>query len=204
MALYARLLSGLIVLLVVCLLVFQESVQTRLLAYLCEVHPAPPAASADAIYVLGGGQSSLEKRFPIAASLYKDQIARRILILSRPGITEYSASLGRNLTNDEWAYGKLSELGISRSDIETVPVEKSFFGTLSEAAAISSLVKSRGYKTLILVTSDYHTQRVWKSFSKLMEHSDVALYIYAAADPATILNLIRELAKLLVYSVFLL
>ena len=204
MALYARLLLGWIVLVAVFLLMFDESVRARLLVYLCEVHPAPPAASADAIYVLGGGQSSLEKRFPIAASLYKDQIARKVLILSRPGITEYSAALERNLTNDEWAYGKLSELGISRSDIETVPVEKSFFGTLSEAAALSSLVKRRGYKTLILVTSDYHTQRVWKSFSKLMEHSDVTLYIDTAADPATIINLTRELAKLLVYSAFLL
>jgi len=126
------------------------------------------------------------------------------LILSRPGITEYSAALGRNLTNDEWAYGKLSELGISRSDIETVPVEKSFFGTFSEAAALSRLVKRRGYKTLILVTSDYHTQRVWKTFSTLMENTDVTLYIYTAADPATIMNLTRELAKLLVYKAFLL
>lgn len=204
MVLYARLLFGLIVLVAVFLLMFEEPVRSRLLVYLCEVHPTPPAASADAIYVLGGGQSSLEKRFPIAASLYKDQVARRVLILSRPGITEYSADLGRNLTNDEWAYGKLSELGISRSDIETVPVEKSFFGTLSEAAAISNLVKRRGYKTLILVTSDYHTQRVWKSFSKLMGNTDVTLYIYTAADPATILNLTRELAKLLVYRIFLL
>jgi uncharacterized SAM-binding protein YcdF (DUF218 family) len=204
MALFARWLSGLIVLVVVFLLMFEESVRTRLLVHLCEVHPAPPAASADVIYVLGGGQPSLEKRFPIAASLYKRQIAGRVLILSRPGITEYSAVLGRNLTNDEWAYGKLSELGISRSDIETVPVEKSFFGTLSEAAAISGLVKNRGYKTLILVTSDYHTQRVWKAFSTLMENKDVALYIYTAADPATILNLTQELAKLMVYKIFLL
>jgi uncharacterized SAM-binding protein YcdF (DUF218 family) len=204
MALYARWLSGLIVLIVVFLLMFEESVRARLLVHLCEVHPAPPAASADVIYVLGGGQSSLEKRFPIAASLYKDQIARRVLILSRPGITEYSADLGRNLTNDEWAYGKLSELGISRSDIESVPVEKSFFGTLSEAAAISNMVKRRGYKTLILVTSDYHTQRVWKAFSTLMENKDVTLFIYSAADPATILNLTQELAKLMVYKIFLL
>lgn len=182
----------------------EEAVRTRLLVHLCEVHPAPPASSVDAIYVLGGGQTSLEKRFPIVASLYKDQIARRVLILSRPGITEYSAGLRRNLTNDEWAYGKLSELGINRSDIETVPVEKSFFGTLSEAAAISSLVKDRGYKTLILVTSDYHTQRVWKTFSTLMKNTDITLYIYTAADPATILNLTRELAKLLVYNIFLL
>ncbi|HWF61696.1 MAG TPA: ElyC/SanA/YdcF family protein [Nitrospira sp.] len=204
MALYARLLSCVMVLVVVFLLMFEESVRTRLLVHLCEAHPVPPATSVDVIYVLGGGQSSLEKRFPIAASLYKDQIAGRVLILSRPGITEYSTALGRNLTNDEWAYGKLSELGISRSDIETVPAEKGFFGTLSEAAGISSLVKSRGYKTLILVTSDYHTKRVWKSFSKLLENTDVALYIYTAADPSTILNLIPELAKLLVYRIFLL
>lgn len=204
MALYARLLSCLIVLVVVFLLMFKESVRTHLLVHLCEVHPASPITSADGIYVLGGGQPSLEKRFPIAALLYKNQIARRVLILSRPGITEYSTDLGRNLTNDEWAYGKLSELGISHSDIETVSAEKGFFGTLSEAESVSSLVKSRGYKTLILVTSDYHTKRVWKSFSTLMENTGVTLYIYTATDHSTLLNLIRELAKLLVYSVFLL
>ena len=34
-----------------------------------------------------------------------------------------------------------------------------------------------------------------------MEHTDVTLYIYPAADPATILNLTGELAKLMVYRI---
>src|SRR5579862_8558340 len=54
-----------------------------------------------AIYVLGGGQKDLLSRFTTAADLYHQGMASKVLILSRPGLPEYSPVLGRNLTNDE-------------------------------------------------------------------------------------------------------
>jgi len=50
---------------------------------------------------LGGSQRSLELKYKTASELFHKGICKRIWILSRPGKTEYSKSLRRNLTNDE-------------------------------------------------------------------------------------------------------
>ena len=103
----------------------------------------------DAIYLLGGSQNSLQFKFNRTAMLYHQGICKKILILSRPGKTEFSSLLGRNLTNDEWAIQKLEDLGISKRDVEAVDIKRGFFGTFVEAKCISELVHKRGYKNLI-------------------------------------------------------
>ena len=113
------------------------------------------------IYVLGGNQDSLVNRFRKAASLYHKGFSKKILILSRPGITEFSPELGRNLTNNEWAIKELEKLNVRKEDVEPVSVQNNGFGTLSEARNLSDVVRKRGCNRLILVTSDYHTRRVF-------------------------------------------
>ena len=76
------------------------------------IDPPPAGAKVDVIYVLGGSQRSLEFKYKKASELYHKGICKRIWILSRPGITEYSVSLGRNLTNEEWSILKLTEFGV--------------------------------------------------------------------------------------------
>lgn len=60
-----------------------------------------PPKIIDAIYILGGSQRSLEYKFETAADLYNSGVRKKVLILHHPGITEYSPSLRRNLTNDD-------------------------------------------------------------------------------------------------------
>src|SRR5205807_127776 len=137
---------------------------------LVKVEPEPLSSfrslngSNTVIYVLSGAQQSLEDRFKTAADLYHQGMASKILILSRTGITAYSPMIDRNLTNDEWTVEKLVSLGVPKEDIELVKIENGFFGTFTEAEGISNLVLNRGYKSLILVSSRYHTRRVWESF----------------------------------------
>jgi len=154
--------------------------------------------------VLGGGPYSLRYRFRLAAGLYLKPLAGKIIIFSRTGITEYDMKLKRNLTNDEWSLKTLKGYGVKAGDVELVHVDDGFFGTLDESMAIAKLVKKRGYKTLILVSSLPHTRRVIMSFSKALEGSGVRLYVYGSSDSVDLTPLLKEWFKLLVYRYMLL
>jgi uncharacterized SAM-binding protein YcdF (DUF218 family) len=151
------------------------------------------------IYVLGGNQDSLTSRFREASNLYHQGLSNKILILSRPGITEFSPDLGRNMTNNEWAIRELEILHVNKQDIEPVSVEKSIFGTLSEAEALTKIVQRKGYKKLILVSSAYHTRRVLDTFSNIASGSPLELYIYGSTDIQGIPSLTLEYLKLIIY-----
>ncbi|MDL1962446.1 MAG: YdcF family protein [Deltaproteobacteria bacterium] len=120
------------------------------------------------MYVLGGSQTNLEFRYKTASELYHKGICKGIWILSRPGITECSVFLGRNLTDNEWSILKLKELGVPDDCIEPIEVKKRFFGTFTEAKGISSLIKKRGYKSLLLISSPEHLYRAEISFDKYL------------------------------------
>jgi len=164
-------------------------------------HPAP-GAKLDAIYVLGGSQRSLELKYKTVADLFHKGICKRILILSRPGKTEYIKSLRRNLTNDEWSLLKLKEFGVPAEDIEAIKIKEGFFGTFAEAKGISSLIKSRGYKSLLLVSSPYHTHRLKISFNEHLK-GQATFYVQGSKQKVFLKDLIVEIFKLKVYQYFL-
>jgi uncharacterized SAM-binding protein YcdF (DUF218 family) len=187
-----------------------EDLKSSLLNRLVKVVPAneiltkPSHKVNGIIYVLGGSEQSLAGRFRKAARLYRDGAAGRVLIMSRPGNTKYSSPLGRNMTNDEWATDRMVALGVNGDDLEFVSIPEGFWGTYSEAKAISNLALKRGYQYLILVSSSYHTRRAWDSFSKMFQNHNVDLYVYGSEDDIKLSGLILECTKLLVYDDLLL
>lgn len=154
------------------------------------------------IYVLGGNQDSLVNRFRKAAGLYHKGLSKNILILSRPGITEFSPELGRNLTNNEWAIRELERFNVRKEDIEPVSVQKKAFGTLSEAKDLSDIVRKKGCNRLILVTSDYHTRRALHAFLKYGSDNSFELYIYGSENEKNLIGLLSEYMKLFIYDHF--
>ena len=156
------------------------------------------------VYVLGGNQKSLVPRFEKASGLYHQGVAGKIHILSRPGITEFSPELGRNLTNDEWAVREMEILKVKSGDIVPVIVDPLYFGTLSEAKRISDMVCKKGYKRLILVSSMYHTRRAYNTFNSFISNRPMELYIYGAGDISGIQDLLSEYIKLVFYDHILL
>lgn len=157
----------------------------------------------DAIYILGGSQSSLKFKFKTAAEIYHKGICRKIMILSRPGKTEYSSLLGRNLTNDEWAILTLEELGIPEKKIEAISIKEGFFGTFAEAKGVSKLIMERGYQSIILLSSPYHTHRVKISFEEFLKNNGVTLYIQGSDKRASLKEFIIEFIKLKIYQYLL-
>jgi len=154
------------------------------------------------IYVLGGDQDSLISRFQRTSSLYHQGLSKNILILSRPGITEFNQELGRNLTNDEWSIRELEKLNVRKEDIEPVSVKKGIFGTLSEAKDLSDIVRKKGCHRLILVTSNYHTRRVFTTFSKYASNNSLEIFISGSNETTGLGDLFLEYFKLLIYNNF--
>jgi len=155
---------------------FRTDLKHLILSELIDINPLPSGSKVDAIYVLGGSQRSLEHRYKTASELYHKGICKRIWILSRPGITEYSVSLDRNLTNNEWSILKLKEFGVPSECIEPIKVNEGFFGTFSEAKGISSLIKRQGYKSLLLISSPEHLYRAEISFDNFLKDQNTSIY----------------------------
>jgi uncharacterized SAM-binding protein YcdF (DUF218 family) len=182
---------------------FRQELKERLRKKLVSIDQLPPETTADVIYILGGSQKSLKFKFKTAADLYHKAICKKILILSRPGKTEYSSLLGRNLTNNEWANWKFEELGIPKKNVEPISIKKGFFGTLTEAKGISRLIRERGYKSVALITSPYHTHRVKISFEEFLKDNGVTLYVQGSDRGAPLRGLVVEFIKLKIYEFFL-
>ena len=188
--------------------VFAERITLRLMKGVVFEHPFPsrnngrlPDTSL-AAYVLGGTQDSMNYKLRTVGQLYAEGTVRKIFILHRPGITEYSPALGRNLTNDEWVTGKLKEEGVAVETLEFVPVPAATFGTFAEARGISALARSRRVKRLVLVSSAHHTKRVWLSFSHFNADNAFEPYIYGSEERVGILELLMETMKLRFYRYF--
>lgn len=150
------------------------------------------------IYVLGSTQELLQFHFRTAAALYKEGVADRIFILSRPGITEYSPEFRRNLTNDEWSIRELGRHGVPAGHVEAVPVPSGFFGTFGEARRISRFARGRGYKRLVLVSSPHHAKRAHAAFSHF-SGGGLEVQVYVSDDPVSLLSLVAEYGKYIWY-----
>ena len=185
---------------------FRNDLKHLILDELIYIDPLPSGAKIDAIYVLGvlgGPQRSLEHRYKTASELYHEGICKRIWILSRPGITEYSASLGRNLTDNEWSILKLKEFGVPEEDVEALKIKEGFFGTFSEAKGISSLIKRQGYKSLLLISSPEHLYRAEISFDNFLKDQNISIYVQGSGERVLLRQLIVEFIKLKVYQYLL-
>lgn len=158
--------------------------------------------TSSVVYVLGGTQESLEYKCKTVGQLYAEEVARHVLTLHRPGITEFSPALGRNFTNDEWVTVKLKEEGVAVETVEFVPVPPATFDTFAEARGVSALARSRKVKRLVLVSSTHHTKRVWLSFSHFNADNAFESYIYGSEERAGFFELLMENMKLGVYRYF--
>ena len=111
---------------------------------------------ADVIVVLGGEK---EERVIYAAKLYKEGWARkdRIIMTGGPAVWKYT-----------WA-GMMKEqaeaLGIPGKNIILEDVSRS---TEEDAVYVRGILKMRGYKSIILVTSPYHSKRASVIFTRLL------------------------------------
>jgi uncharacterized SAM-binding protein YcdF (DUF218 family) len=129
---------------------------------------------ADAIIVLGGSKVYIE-RTQKAAEVYRQGVSTKILLTDDGGFGGWSNAESKNLPFFELSKRQLLAQNVPESAIEIVKPEGD--GTNYEAENIAQLAKTRGWKSIQIVTSGYHTSRALWTFEKFFSKNELEIEI---------------------------
>jgi len=132
-----------------------------------------PLQHADALVVMAG---EMPIRLPAAAKLYKEGKADKILLTNDGIFSSWSEEKQRNLNQVEWAEEDLQKMGIPTSAM--VKLSYSSSGSIYDALNTRRYVLDKRLKSIIIVTSDYHTRRSLWIFERVFQGSPVEIGVY--------------------------
>ena len=135
---------------------------------------------ADAIVVMAGAPVYFD-RVAQAGRLFLEGRAPRILLTNDGVRGSWSRTLQRNPFYYERAILRLNQAGVPPTAIEVVPGRVT--GTFEEANRISAVVENHGFKSLIVVTSDFHTRRAFWSVRRALREAGVEVGVEPAPTP---------------------
>jgi uncharacterized SAM-binding protein YcdF (DUF218 family) len=115
-----------------------------------------PLAHANAIVVLSGS-AALVERNTLAAEFYNQGRAPKIILTNDNQRSGWSSAEERNPFFYERAVSLLRDAGVPTEAIEVVP--QPIFSTHDEAELLRQYTESRGLKSVLVVTSAYHSRR---------------------------------------------
>jgi uncharacterized SAM-binding protein YcdF (DUF218 family) len=181
--------AKLIFLIVVAIAIFQliashQSILKALGEHLIFQQPLPQ--QADVIVILGNWEDTVI-RARAGADLYKNGVAQAIFVprVERMKGLEEIKKLGINIPeNRDLVIAVLQGLGVPLDAIETS--EQEVTCTLDEAQEVRNLVEHKGYKTIVLVTSKYHSRRAHLIFQDALKGKATVVSIpssYDSSDP---------------------
>jgi uncharacterized SAM-binding protein YcdF (DUF218 family) len=144
-----------------------------------------PLDKADAILVLAGAPDYKE-RTRKAAFLYNKGITRAVLLTNDGIKAGWSRKEQRNPSYFELAERALIAHGVPENAIEILPSQVS--GTITEARLLRTIAVERRWKSLLIVTSPYHTRRALRTFENVFaeKHVETSIgLVPAEAGPQT-------------------
>jgi uncharacterized SAM-binding protein YcdF (DUF218 family) len=144
-----------------------------------------PLARADAIVVLSGSAAHVE-RAQWAAQLYKNGLAPKIILTNDNQMGGWSEPLQRNPFYYERSRDQLLNAGVPPEAIKVwlEPVSS----TYEEAQLIRAVQRVQGLKSMVLVTSPYHSRRAFWTFRRVLGDSNTEIGIEpvsASIPPST-------------------
>lgn len=133
-----------------------------------------PLKNAEAIILLAG---SYEERAPVAASLYHAGYGRCIL-LTNDGVRKgWSREHQRNVSSIELSAENLIRRGVPQPVIISLPFRKS--GTVYDALVVREYIRTHNIRSVLLVTSDFHTRRSLWIFQLLLKKLPITIGVVA-------------------------
>ena len=129
---------------------------------------------ADVILVLGGSATFIE-RTQKAAELYKQGVAPKILLSDEGTRGGWNRTEKRNIPFVEMAQRRLVEQGVPLESIEILQPQVT--GTIYEAEVLRKKVEDSNLKSVLLVTSAYHSRRALWIFQKVLAEKNVEIGI---------------------------
>jgi uncharacterized SAM-binding protein YcdF (DUF218 family) len=127
---------------------------------------------ADALVVLAGSSAYVE-RTHLAAELYRAGRAPVILLTNDQEASGWSSAEQRNPLFVERAVAELLKTGVPRAQIEILP--QPVASTYDEAHALDDYARSHQLRSLLVVTSAYHSRRAWWTLRRVFVGRDVEL-----------------------------
>jgi uncharacterized SAM-binding protein YcdF (DUF218 family) len=131
-----------------------------------------PLEKADAIVVLSGSATYVERTHR-AAELYSEGRAPKIILTNDGQQGGWNNAQRRNPFFIERARDELLRLNVPAQAIEEIPQPLS--NTHEEAVELRKFAASRGLRSLLIVTSAYHSRRARWTLRRVFEGSDVSL-----------------------------
>ena len=135
-----------------------------------------PIPRADAIVVLAGSSTYVE-RARRAAHLFHEGRAPRVVLTNDGGRGGYVLELDGNPLFVERAARELRSAGVAPESIEVV--ERTVGSTHEEALALREHARSRGRRSVLVVTSAYHSRRALWTLRRVFEGSGVEVGLVA-------------------------
>lgn len=124
-----------------------------------------PLERADAILVLSGSSVYKERTHKVAA-VYKSGVAKKVLLTDDGERGGWSQAEQRNLLFVYMAKKELIAQGVAENDIEILDGEVT--GTIWEARNLKKIIDEENWKSVLLVTSAYHTKRSLWIFEEVL------------------------------------
>jgi DUF218 domain len=129
-----------------------------------------PVTRADAIVVLGG---NFQNRPVIAADLYRQGLADRILVSQMPGVEQ--GAVGAGPSDTELNRGELLKLGVPLSAIENFGTANT--NTRDEAVALNEWVKRNAASVFIIPSDIFSARRVRWIFDRELRGRGVTIEV---------------------------
>jgi uncharacterized SAM-binding protein YcdF (DUF218 family) len=130
--------------------------------------------SSEALAILSGGG---DERLEYGASLYGDDIARRIILTETDDLLTGSTEPMSNVNLDRLA----SQFGIPKARI--LITRKTSTSTYEEAQAILELMHVKEWKSLVVVTDSFHSRRTGMIFDKIFKGSGIRISVQPVDVP---------------------
>jgi len=131
-----------------------------------------PLPRADAVAVLSGA-AAYKERTAYAAELFRAGRAPRIVLTNDNYKGGWSPVEERNPFYYELETAELIRMGVPKERIVVIlePVD----GTYEEARVLRRHAESNGLKSMLVVTSAYHSRRAWWTLRKVFSGADLSL-----------------------------
>jgi len=129
-------------------------------------------ATADVLVVLGGSAAYVE-RSRAAAEIFKTGRVQRIVLTNDGQRSGWSNAEERNPLFVERALDELQREGVPRTSIEVLP--GAVQSTRDEAMLLRKTADERAWKSLLVLTSPYHSRRALWTFRNEFNGSGIVL-----------------------------
>jgi uncharacterized SAM-binding protein YcdF (DUF218 family) len=131
-------------------------------------------AHADALVVLSGSSEYVE-RTRWAAQLFREGRAPLVVLTDDNQRSGWSSEQQRNPYFVERAFEELRRADVPAEKIVVVPLPQPASSTYDESLTLRDYATARGLRSLLVVTSPYHSRRALWTLRRVFRGSDVAV-----------------------------